>query len=432
MARAEAEGTHARRGGGGSRVTKSRRREGASPRRGLGLRRARRSPRRRARSLACRTRRRSRGEGGTRSVVARFSPQSYRFAVGIRARRRRGGGPLVGVAPSRPPGRDAVDAAEETARRATRRAELADRALDERRAASSRRAVEAAVVFGDALRTRRSSRGDGGVGRSALLREKNRPRWNGTPRKTPRARTPRGKPSRTPSPPSRRTSRVLARGSSGLAGLDDGSPSRPRVQSAVARAGACGRLERVVRGARACVVAKKPSRARAVNRRKRSSWRRGAATQWWSGSAREGWSSAVAPARGECLRGGTRRFRETPRGAREAFESRPGHAGRGPRPERPDPRLRDPRLRGHSEAFGAAVLAADDVRSRREAERPFAVAARTASRVAVDLADRGGAPADDSRTRRRARNRARRTRGVRRRGRRRETNGTTRRASDAR
>ena len=132
------EGTHARRGGGGSRVTKSRRREDA--------RRddARRDDARRedaSSRVSPVGRRRSRGEGGTQSVVARVSPQSYRFAVGIRARRRRGttrarGG---GVRRARRYRRRGGDGA-----RATRRAELADRALDESRS-SSRRAVEAAV-----------------------------------------------------------------------------------------------------------------------------------------------------------------------------------------------------------------------------------------------------------------------------------------------
>ena len=297
--------------------------------------------------------------------------------------------------------RDAIDAAEETARRATRRAELADRALDESRS-SSRRAVEAAVEA--------ATRDADAKVREATARREEDARFyakkiaaleRDAAKNAARADAARETIADAVAavaadvPP---RAGVLVN----LAGLDDvvASVASERAANAAAKL-ACERLERVVRGARACVVAKKPSR-RAGKPAKTVVVAAGALSTVVEWFGARGWSSAVAPGSlaGECLEAERGVFARRRRRDAKVFESRPGHAGQGPgpeisgpeTPENPGPETPGPETPGHSENFGAAVLARTTCVRGGKTAPGFAVACGPRRALTVDLADRDGAP----------------------------------------
>ena len=303
--------------------------------------------------------------------------------------------------------RDAVDAAEETARRATRRAELADRALDESRS-SSRRAVEAAVEAAtrdaDAkVREANARREEDARFYAKKIAALERDAAKNAARADAARETIADAVAAVAADVPPRAGLIV-----NLAGLDDvvAAVASERAASAAAKL-ACERLERVVRGARACVVAKKPSR-RAGKPAKTVVVAAGALSTVVEWFGARGWSSAVAPGSlaSECLEAERGVFARRRRRDAKVFESRepsrqgqgyagqghagPGHAG--PGPETPGPETPGPETPGHSENFGAAVLARTTCVRGGKTAPGFAVACGPRRALTVDLADRDGAP----------------------------------------
>ena len=291
--------------------------------------------------------------------------------------------------------REATNAAEETARRAIRRAELADAALAEAEA-TTRAIVEAAARDADAnIReetARREEDARVAAEKMAALERALQRATRDAAKHAARADAARETVAEAVAavaedvPP--RAGVIVD-----LTGLDDAvaAVTSERAANAAAKM-ACARLERATRGARACVVARKPSR-RAGKPEKIVVVAAGAMSTMVEWFGARGWSSAVAPGSlaGECLEAERRRrvgvaSAGTHRRDETVFSSEPGPGpGSEPGPDEDESRRASP---GHLAALLARVTC---VRGGKTAPG-FAVACGPRRALTVDFAERDGAP----------------------------------------
>ena len=284
--------------------------------------------------------------------------------------------------------RDATNAAEETARRAIRRAELADLALAEAEA-TMRANVEAAARDADAKIREETARRveDARVAaeKTAALERALERASRDAAKNAARADAARETVAEAVAavaedvPP--RAGVIVD-----LTGLDDAvaAVASERAANAAAKT-ALMRLERATRGARACVVARKPSR-RAGKPEKIVVVAAGAMATMVEWFGARGWSSAVAPGSiaGECLEAERRRVGVASAGPRRrdetVFSREPG-SELGPDASRHAPP-------GH---LAALLARATCVRGGKTAPG-FAVACGPRRALTVDFAERDGAP----------------------------------------